>query len=157
MVGATSFECLRTVNGKLLPTFREATERRGLIKEDNTLDESLAEAIGWMIPYALRMLFATILVFCEPSNMFGLWEKHKEAMSEDYRCNNQSTFMVEQMVLIDIQKLLQSMQKDIKMYPLPDIDDTYDASYDIPREIFEEASTETNEDDVALSNTLNEE
>ena len=89
--------------------------------------------------------------------MFGLWEKHKEAMSEDYRRNNQSTFMVEQMVLIDIRKLLQSMQKDIKMYPLPDIDDTYDASHDIPREIFEEASIEVNEDDVALSDTLNKE
>jgi DNA replication protein DnaC len=49
------------------------------------------------------------------------------------------------------------MQKDIKMYPLPDIDDTYDASCDIPREIFEEASIEANEDDVALSDTLNEE
>jgi hypothetical protein len=53
VVGATSFECLRTVDGKLLPTFREATERRGLIKEDNTLNESLAEATGWMMPYAL--------------------------------------------------------------------------------------------------------
>ena len=61
------------------------------------------------------------------------------------------------MVLVDIRKLLQSMQKDIKMYPLPDIDDTYDASHDIPREIFEEASIEANEDDVALSDTLNEE
>jgi superfamily II DNA or RNA helicase len=49
------------------------------------------------------------------------------------------------------------MQKDIKMYPLPDINDTYDASHDIPREIFEETSIEANEDDVALSNTLNEE
>ncbi|XP_066334308.1 uncharacterized protein [Miscanthus floridulus] len=78
-------------------------------------------------------------------------------MSEDYRRNNQSTFMVEQMVLMDIRKLLQSMQKDIKMYPLPDIDDTYDASHDIPREIFEEASIEANEDDVALSDTLHKE
>jgi hypothetical protein len=49
------------------------------------------------------------------------------------------------------------MQKDIKMYPLPNIDDTYDASRDIPREIFEEASIEANENDVALSDTLNEE
>jgi hypothetical protein len=73
------------------------------------------------------------LVFSEPSDVFGLWEKHKEAMSEDYKRNNQSTFMVEQMVLIDIRKLLQSMQKDIKIYPLPDIDDTYDPSCDIPR------------------------
>ncbi|XP_066316788.1 uncharacterized protein [Miscanthus floridulus] len=78
-------------------------------------------------------------------------------MSEDYKRNNQSTLMVEQMVLMDIQKLLQSRQKDIKIYPLPDIDDTYDASHDIPREIFEEASIEANEDDVALSDTLIEE
>ena len=63
-------------------------------------------------------------------------------MLEDYRRNNQSTVMVEQMVLMDIRKLLQSMQKDIKMYPLPDINDTYDASSDIPREILEEASIE---------------
>ena len=43
------------------------------------------------------------------------------------------------------------------MYPLPDIDDTYDASCDIPREIFKEASIEANEDDVALSDILNQE
>jgi hypothetical protein len=57
------------------------------------------------------------------------------------------------MVLIDIRKLLESMQKDIKMYPLLDIDDTYDPFGEIPREIFEEASV----DDMALSKTLNEE
>jgi hypothetical protein len=90
---------------KILPTFHEAIERRGLIEHD-TLNESLTEATDWMMPYASRRLFATILVFCEPSDVFGLWEKHKEAMSEDYKCNNQSTFMVEQMILIDIQKLL---------------------------------------------------
>jgi len=78
-------------------------------------------------------------------------------MSEDYTHNNQSSFAVEQMVLIDIQKLLESMQKDIKMYPLPNIDDTYDPSSDIPREIFEEASVEASIDDMALSKTLNEE
>jgi hypothetical protein len=44
VVGATSFECLRTVDGKILPTFREAAKRRGLIEEDNTLNESLVEA-----------------------------------------------------------------------------------------------------------------
>ena len=53
MAGATSFECLRTMDGKLLPTFHEGAERRGLIEEDNTLNESLAEATGWMMPYAL--------------------------------------------------------------------------------------------------------
>ena len=94
MGGATSFEYLRTVEGVIVPTFHEATERRGLIEEENTLDESLAEATEWMMPYAMRRLFATILLFCEASNVFGLWEKHKEAMLEDYRRNNQSSFMV---------------------------------------------------------------
>jgi hypothetical protein len=78
-------------------------------------------------------------------------------MSEDYRRNNQSSFAIEQMILIDIWKLLESMQKDIKMYPLPDIDDTYDPSGEIPKEIFEEASIEASVDDMALSKTLNEE
>ena len=72
VAGATSFECLRTVDGKILPTFREAEERRGLIEEDNTLSESLVEATGWMMPYALRRLFAAILVFYKPSDVFGL-------------------------------------------------------------------------------------
>jgi hypothetical protein len=154
--GATSFIDLRTISGELLLTFREATERRGLIEADNTLHEGLAEATLWMMPHALRRLFATILVFYEPSDVLDLWEKHKEAMLEDYRHNNRSSFAVEQMVFIDIQKLLESIQKDIKMYPLPDIDDTYDPSGDIPREIFEEASVEASVDDMALSKTLNE-
>ena len=54
VAGATSFEDLRTVDGVTLPTFREAAERRVLIGSDNTLDESLAEATQWMMPYALR-------------------------------------------------------------------------------------------------------
>jgi hypothetical protein len=53
VAGATSFESLRTVDDRVLSTFRETAERRGLIEEDNTLDKSLAEAIGWMMPYTL--------------------------------------------------------------------------------------------------------
>jgi hypothetical protein len=72
VAGATPFTDLRTVSGELLPTFHEATKRRGIIEVDNTLHESLAEATLWMMPYALRRLFATILVFCEPSDVLDL-------------------------------------------------------------------------------------
>jgi hypothetical protein len=44
VAGATSFESLRTIDGDILLTFYEAAKRRGLIEEDNTLDESLVEA-----------------------------------------------------------------------------------------------------------------
>jgi hypothetical protein len=155
--GATSYDDLRTVNGVILPTFREAAERRGLIEADNSLDECIAEATLYQMPSSLRRLFATILVFCEPSDVCGLWNRHLDAMSEDYRHNVQSTSAVEQMVLIDIRNLLHSMSKDIKSFPLPDINDTYDAANGIPREIFEESSIYPNVDDVALEGSLNNE
>ena len=111
-------------------------ERRGLIEEDNTLDECLSEAIFFQMPSSLQRLFATILVFCEPNDVMWLWKKHYDAMSEDYRRNNPSLDLVQQMVLIDIRNMLQSMGKDIRSFPLPDIDHTYDNANHIPREIF---------------------
>uniref|UniRef100_K3YCB4 ATP-dependent DNA helicase n=2 Tax=Setaria italica TaxID=4555 RepID=K3YCB4_SETIT len=157
VAGATSYRDLRTVDGVLLPSFREAAERRGLIKEHNTLDEYLIENSLFHMPSSLRRLFATILVFCEPNDVFGLWTKHLDAMSEDYRRNNPNPSLVEQMVLIDIRNMLQSMGKDIRSFPLPGIDDAYDDASGIPREIFEEASIDQDLEDVGLSDSLNKE
>ena len=157
MSGATSYDDLRTVNGVILPTFHEAAERRGLIEAGNSLDECIAEATLYEMPSSQRRLFATILVFCEPSDVRGLRNRHLDAMSEDYRRNIQSTSAVEQMVLIDIRNLLHSMSKDIKSFPLLDINDTYDAANGIPREIFEESSIYPNANDVALEGSLNNE
>jgi len=74
VVGAISYEHLKMVDGVVQPTFHEAAERRGLIEEDNTLDDCLTEASMFQMPSSLRRLFATILVFCEPSNVFALWQ-----------------------------------------------------------------------------------
>ena len=51
--------------------------------------------------------------------------------------------------------MLQSMGKDIKSFPLPNIDATYDDASGVPHEIFEEASIEHNPDDVSLAYNLN--
>lgn len=155
VTGATSYEDLRTVDGEILPSFREAAERRGLIEADNTLDECLTECELFQMPSSLRRLFATILVFCEPSDVRGLWNKHLEAMSEDYRRTNQCTHLVQQMVLIDIRNMLQSMGKDIRSFPLPEIDEAHDAANGVPREIFEESTIEVDHEHATLSNSLN--
>ena len=89
--------------------------------------------------------------------MFGLWQKHLEAMSEDYRCNCPSATAVEQMVLIDLRNMLQSMGKDINSFPLPNIDGTYDTVSGVLREIFEESSIVPSVDDMVLSECLNDE
>ncbi|KAL6640358.1 hypothetical protein ACP70R_022207 [Stipagrostis hirtigluma subsp. patula] len=157
VTGTTSFEDLRMVNGEILPTFREAAERRGLLESDNSLDECLTEATLFQMPSSLRRLFATILVFCEPNNVRRLWQRHLEAMSEDYRRRSKCKVALEQMVLIDIRNMLQSMGKDIKSFPLPAIDETYDAASGLCREIYEETNIEPTADDMALSDSLNEE
>jgi hypothetical protein len=61
------------------------------------------------------------------------------------------------MVLIDIRNMLQSMVKDIKSFPLSEIDNTYDDTCGVPWEIFEESNIESSEDEVALSESLNNE
>jgi ATP-dependent DNA helicase PIF1 len=95
VIGATSYVHLRTVDGVTLLTFHEATERRGLLESDNTLDECLTERALFQMPSALRRLFATILVYCEPSDVAGLWKKHKDSMSEDYQHRSQNKTHVE--------------------------------------------------------------
>lgn len=122
--GPTSYEDLKTVAGIICPTFRESCENRGLIETDKTLDDCLCESATFQMPYALRRLFATILVFCEATKIRELWEKHKESMSEDYLRNHCNSKTVEQMVLRDIRDLLHSMGKDMKNYDLPELNDT---------------------------------
>jgi len=72
VASTTSFNDLRTVFGIIQPTFCEAIERRGRIKGDNTMGERLAEAIEWMMLYALQRLLATILEFHERTDVLTL-------------------------------------------------------------------------------------
>ncbi|XP_012700196.1 ATP-dependent DNA helicase PIF1 [Setaria italica] len=155
--GTTCYEDLRTVDGQILPSFREAAEKRGLIEADNTLDDCLTEAELFRMPSSLRRLFATILVFCEPHDIRALWNNHIEAMSEDYRRNCKNAKMVEQMVLINIREMLQSMGKDIRSFPLPEINEQNDTKDNTPREITEEANIEVDPEDMELPKHLNDE
>jgi hypothetical protein len=160
--GAMSWRHLRTVNSVHYHSFRDAACAAGLIEDDNTLDDWLTESAMFRMPSSLRRLFATILVFFEPKNVAGLWTKHFDAMEEDFKHKNSYPHWVEQMVLIDIRNMLQSMKskdnnKDINKFPLPKIDDAFDDASAVPCEIFEEVSIKTNPEDVGLSSLLNEE
>jgi ATP-dependent DNA helicase PIF1 len=157
VTGATSYADLRTIYGNTLPSFHEATERRGLLEADGIIDECLNEAGLYQMPSVVRRLFATILVYCEPNNVAELWQRHLDAMSEDYHRNTQSKTHVQQMVLIDIRNIMQSMGKDKRTFPLPAIIDRYDDSHGTDREIYGEESFEPTGEDVAMKETLNEE
>nr|GMD06070.1 ATP-dependent DNA helicase PIF1-like [Ipomoea batatas] len=51
----TSFDCLRTVNGKITSSFREAAEKLGLLAGDFVVEESLNEAVLFQMPSSLRL------------------------------------------------------------------------------------------------------
>ncbi|XP_062180584.1 uncharacterized protein LOC133884980 [Phragmites australis] len=155
VTGATSYEDLRIVDGEILPSFHDAAERRGLIEVDNMLDECLTEAELFQMPSLLRRLFATILVFCEPSDACGLWNRHLEAMLDDYRRTDQCAHTIKQKVLIYVRNMLQSIGNDITSFPLPEIDETLDMANGVPREIFEESMIIVDHKHTALSDSLN--
>nr|XP_040249315.1 uncharacterized protein LOC120966826 [Aegilops tauschii subsp. strangulata] len=154
VTGKTSFDDLLTVDDVLCGSFREAAERLGLIEADNTLDNCLTEAEQWAMPCSLRRLFATILVHCELGDVRGLWDRHLDPMSDDYRRSRTSPIEVEQMVLLDIRGMLQSMGKDIVDFALPSIDDAFDPTEGEAREVIEESTVEFDVDDTKLASSL---
>lgn len=81
--GPRSFEELRTVNGHVCATYRDACNQLNLLENDAHWDTSLADASNTARPQQIRMLFAIILTICSPSNPKELWEKYKDFMSED--------------------------------------------------------------------------
>ncbi|CAF3843595.1 unnamed protein product [Rotaria sp. Silwood1] len=81
--GPTPFEALRTVNGQICATFREACQLHGLLEDDQQWDATMSEAAAAQSPVRLRNLFALILAVCGPSNPKQLWESYKESLIED--------------------------------------------------------------------------
>ena len=100
--GPTSFEDLKTIGGVVASTFCEANLLCGLLEADNSLDKCLEEASMYQMPYSLRCLFTTILVYCNPSNLKLLWNKIEQVMSEDFRQLNGVVLNVRTRVLQSI-------------------------------------------------------
>ena len=66
--GPKSFEDLRTIDGAEYSTFKDAAFAAGLLEGDEEWNKCLEEASTFQMPAQLRELFATILVYCQPSD-----------------------------------------------------------------------------------------
>ena len=82
--GTTSFQDLLDVYGVKTSSFRSSAHLYGLLNDDNNLDLCLEEASLYQMPYTLRHLFATLLVYCNVNDPKKLWKKFENAMSEYY-------------------------------------------------------------------------
>ncbi|XP_056685909.1 uncharacterized protein [Spinacia oleracea] len=123
-----SFEDLLTVDGYRCATFQEASLKHRLLEEDEAVDLFLAEACEVQMSSALRRLFATVLIFCQPSDPNALWLKYSVAMSEDF--NHQFTnseSKVKQLTARSVEQCLEEMGKSLKTFGLAYLNDAQDA------------------------------
>ncbi|KAL4581368.1 hypothetical protein LXL04_017582 [Taraxacum kok-saghyz] len=153
--GPTCFDDLYTVNNLLYPTFRKAAVERGLVETDDNLSQCLTEASLFQFPAALRRLFATILIYCEPGDVRKLWDEHYNSLSEDYSRQCQSYERVKTMVLVDIGVFLQSMGKHLGEFDLPLLDTTINLESGGYREVQEEYSIVVEDEHVRAKDSLN--
>jgi ATP-dependent DNA helicase PIF1 len=97
VLGPTSFESLRTFNGIVHTTFKDACFARGMLINDNEWDAVMEEASLFQSANLLRDLFINLLLINDPHAPIDLWNKFKTAMSEDYawdRAHRNSTPMI---------------------------------------------------------------
>lgn len=88
--GATGFDDLKTIDGRLHETFREACTALGLEDGGDTFLQAMAEVAAAASPRELRIWFATLLAKCRACNGEELWELHRIALSDDFRRGGQS-------------------------------------------------------------------
>lgn len=109
----------------------------------------------FQFPGALRRLFATILVFCEPGDVSKLWDDHYEALSEDYRRTCGSIERVKQLVLTNIKYFLQSMGKNIQNFDLPELNEDLDLEGGGFREVNKEFAIAVEDEHLLARDSLN--
>jgi hypothetical protein len=81
--GAKSYSDLRTIEGHVYPTFQSACQALGLLGDDREWSFAMTDATHWALPYQLRELFVTLLLFCDVTNPLSLFEEHLSSMGQD--------------------------------------------------------------------------
>ncbi|OSX74863.1 hypothetical protein BU14_0263s0001 [Porphyra umbilicalis] len=81
--GPGSFVDLRTYEGFVHPTYKDACAARQMLATNAVWDETLTEAASWKMPAALRELFASVVALNAPADVPDLLQKHYTALSED--------------------------------------------------------------------------
>ncbi|KAJ8933521.1 hypothetical protein NQ314_013961 [Rhamnusium bicolor] len=82
--GARSYEDVRTVDGRVYDTFLEACQIRNLLADDAEWIRALQEANARHMPHHMRQMFAYMLLYCEITDKTALWERFREAFTEDH-------------------------------------------------------------------------
>jgi len=81
--GALSYADVRTYEGTVYNSFREACQVRGLIGDDTEWLALFDEVVQWATSFQLRSLFIIVLVYCDIGNIRALFNAYWRYMSDD--------------------------------------------------------------------------
>ncbi|XP_076043852.1 uncharacterized protein LOC143026948 [Oratosquilla oratoria] len=87
--GPTSFSDLRTVDGELYSTYREAVKAMGLLNGEDTWRQTTLEIINHTNDRKqLRATYASMLVFSDLEDQTNIWEETKDLFASDFLHNS---------------------------------------------------------------------
>ncbi|KAG7958907.1 hypothetical protein I3843_10G043700 [Carya illinoinensis] len=125
------------------------------ISKLSMLEECLYEASLYQMPFSLRRLFATILVYCNPTNPRDLWERFEQDMSADFQLVESSSSTVRTETLRSISTIFESMGRNINSFHLINQNIDFDQDEFLFREIDDELAVPIPEEDLHASTLLN--
>ncbi|TVU44908.1 hypothetical protein EJB05_04371 [Eragrostis curvula] len=127
--GARYYSDLRTVAGQKHQTFHAACEALGLLGDDREWSQAMTDASYWALPYELRELFVTLLLFSQVTNPAKLFDEFAHLMGDDirYRINKLSSGIsipsleqyIRSHVLLELEKLLKNAGYILAHFHLP--------------------------------------
>ncbi|XP_020994900.1 uncharacterized protein LOC107481086 [Arachis duranensis] len=133
--GPTCYEDIRTVDGTVSSTFRDACYARGLLDDDREYIDAIQEANNWGSGEYLRKLFATLLFSNSMTRPEYVWDNTWHILSDDILhrqkriLDNPDLSLTEQelkdLTLIDIENKLKTYNKSLKEFssmPFPDME-----------------------------------
>ncbi|KAK1393282.1 ATP-dependent DNA helicase [Heracleum sosnowskyi] len=134
--GATSFEDLRTVNGVVYNSYKEACLHHDILGSDDDWHLAIQDASTHQTGRQLRNLFVTMLLFCDVSDVRSLWDKNWKLMSDDIeyihrKKSAQQKFVIgskhlHSLTLYDVDLQLRKAGKTLMDFPtLPLIDNAF--------------------------------
>ncbi|KAG5564858.1 hypothetical protein RHGRI_000901 [Rhododendron griersonianum] len=158
ILAPTSYAYLRTVNGVTFESYREAAISHGLLQDDKSNEKCMEEACTYRMPFSLRQLFSTILVYCAPVNPLELFFKFEDDMVEDYiSIQRISKDVARQILLQTLNAKLESMGKNLNHFQLSQLITSDSTKKATPREVEDEMNIPISENDLKSPDLLNDE
>lgn len=155
--GPKSFDDLLTVHGVHYLSFKQAAEKRGLLEEAGSIHHCLTEARMVTMPYALRRLFATILVYCQPTQVQTLWDENFTHMIEDYpSTSNGNTAYATNKLFHELNTILLQHKRNVSEFDLPRMTEDFEDMGSISSILAEELNLPICPDDLTAVDKLNE-